>query len=266
MRIIDTSIFSEELKREVKLTIMLPLSGYDEVKVLYCHDGQNLFFEEASSFGHTWKMAETIQRIEEESNCTYCVVGIHSNQDMEGFERLSEYSIWTHDENIKLYDEQKYTSHFGGSLIPPKGSQYIDFIANTLIEHVESKYDVKVTKKDRYMLGSSMGGLITHTMSLMKPSLFSKVYCISNAYWYNKSQILKLINDSETNDIKYYIDVGGREDSLRMDDMNNIYLETNNDIIFKMNKKGYDFKYEVFSHAEHNEISWANRLYSILKN
>ena len=85
------SIFSQNLKREVKIYISLPKSYFDSEKtypVLYMHDGNNLFDKKTSFGGNEWNVDETCEKLMSLGKIKEAIiVGAYNNKD-----RMSEYT------------------------------------------------------------------------------------------------------------------------------------------------------------------------------
>ena len=120
------------------------------------HDGQNLFDKNTSGYGE-WKVDEALDKLYREKGLKLIVVGI----DHGGSERLNEYSP---------FKNEKY----GGG----KGDAYLDFVVNTLKPYIDSNYRTLSDKKNTGIMGSSMGGLISHYAALKFPKFLEKLVCI----------------------------------------------------------------------------------------
>ncbi|MFD2567379.1 TIM-barrel domain-containing protein [Pseudotenacibaculum haliotis] len=229
-----------ELNRKRRVWIYLP-PGYQKSKesypVLYMHDGQNVFDVETSYSGE-WAVDETLNKLYNEKNLRLIVVAV----DNGGAKRLDEYSPWKH-------------SKYGGG----EGSAYVDFIANTLKPHIDNNYRTLKDKENTGIMGSSMGGLISHYAGLQYPKVFGKVGVYSPAFWF-APQVNEFTKEKGIiKDSQFYFLAGGKEGE------NAGYKEINetvrgmNKIIATLKDQGFPSKNiqsKVVPEGKHNEELW----------
>ena len=127
------------------------------------HDGQNVF-DKATSYSGEWEVDETLNTLHYAYNLDVIVVAI-DNSD----ERMQEYTAWTHE-------------RYGA----PKGKEYVEFIAKTLKPAIDQKYRTKKDAQNTAIMGSSMGGLISHYAAFAHPDVFGKAGVFSPSFWYAK--------------------------------------------------------------------------------
>ncbi|MFH6767814.1 alpha/beta hydrolase-fold protein [Gaetbulibacter aquiaggeris] len=166
----NVHVFSErfkmpQLNRERKIWIYLPPNYENSRKtfsVLYLQDGQNMF-DDTTSFAGEWQIDETLNRLSESKGLNLIVVAIENGGD----KRLSEYSPW---------ENKKYGM--------AEGEAYLDFIVHTLKPEIDKVYRTKTAANHTAIMGSSMGGLISHYAGLKYPEVFGKVGVFSPSFWY----------------------------------------------------------------------------------
>jgi alpha-glucosidase len=152
------------LARQRQVRIYVPpgyASSGKRYPVLYMHDAQNLF-DDASSFVGEWKVDETLDELAKSGKLELIVVGIDHGQD----KRLTELNPWAN-------------QRFG----PGEGREYMDFIVNVVKPLVDSTYRTLPDRDHTAIMGSSMGGLISHYAIVQYPQVFSKAGVFSPAYW-----------------------------------------------------------------------------------
>ena len=167
----NISILSEnfempQLNRKRRVWLYLPPdyeTSNESYPVVYMHDGQNLFDSSTSNYGE-WNVDETLDKLVKEKNLKLIVVGI----DNGGSKRLDEYSPWINEK-------------YGGG----KGDLYLDFIIETLKPYIDSNYKTLKDKNNTAIIGSSMGGLISHYAGLKYPKIFGKIGVFSPAFWFS---------------------------------------------------------------------------------
>lgn len=180
--------------RKRKIWLYLP-PGYDtstaSYPVLYMHDGQNLF-DDSTAFAGEWHVDELLNDLYVTDNIGLIVIGIENG----GGERINEYSPWTH------------PSYGGGD-----GDDYIEFIAETLKPHVDSTYRTRPENIYTGLMGSSLGGLISHYGGLASPEIFGKAGVFSPSFWFSDSTYIFGHQNSNLPDSKMYFLAGGMESS-----------------------------------------------------
>lgn len=164
--IMDPVFPMDPLDRTRRVWVYLPPDYNASEKsypVLYMHDGQNLF-DAATSYAGEWGVDETLDSLHAEGHPGLIVVGI----DNGGERRADEYSAW---ENERL--------GAGG-----EGEAYIQFLAETLKPHVDSRYRTQAGPKTTGVMGSSMGGLISLHAMINHPDIFGAGGIFSPAFWF----------------------------------------------------------------------------------
>lgn len=229
-----------QLNRKRRVWIYLP-PGYHNATasypVVYMHDGQNLFDTETSYSGE-WGIDETLNKLFDEKGMQLIVVGV----DNGGAKRLDEYSPWVN---------QKY----GGG----EGEAYLQFLVKTLKPYVDKNYRTLTGRNNTGIIGSSMGGLISHYAGLKYPNVFGKIGVYSPAFWFAP----KVYDFSKTHgklkETKVYFLAGGKEGS-------NVGYQEINETVQGMHKMISLLKHQKFPNknirskvvpeGKHNEELW----------
>ena len=163
VHLVDTAFFIPQLNRSRKVWIYLP-PGYatsgKRYPVLYMHDGQNVF-DDLTSFAGEWGVDETLDSLGNHSGEMIVVAVDHG-----GTQRINEYCP---------YDMEKYGKG--------EGDKYVDFLAKTLKPFIDKSYRTEKTKKNTFIAGSSMGGLISMYALLKYPRVFGGAGIFSPAFW-----------------------------------------------------------------------------------
>ncbi len=194
--------------REAAVFVYRPESLSSVLPCLIMHDGQNLFDDDRSSFGVSWKLREAIETY----NLQLIVVGVSCG---DGLSRLDEYSPFHNKDVVGL---REWLTRPAGGL----GNEYIDWIVTDLLAWIKERYAVE---ERVLMAGSSMGGLISMVAMCRYPQIFSRIACLSNALWFAPNEMAQLIESSTVMGNVVYMDVGLKESGDSHE--SNAYIETN---------------------------------------
>jgi predicted alpha/beta superfamily hydrolase len=167
----NVSILSEDfempqLGRTRRIWLYLPPDYDTSVKsypVLYMHDGQNLF-DAATSFAGEWEVDETLNGFFGQGYQVPIVVGIDHGDEY----RIPEYTPWPH------------PSYGGG-----EGDLYLQFIIETLKPYIDQNYRTLSGREYTAVMGSSLGGLISHYAALKYPEVFGLAGIFSPSFWWS---------------------------------------------------------------------------------
>lgn len=233
----NVHLFSEhfkmpQLNRERKIWIYLP-PDYENSNlrfpVLYLQDGQNMF-DDSTSFAGEWQIDETLNRLSKSKGFNLIVVAIENGGD----KRLSEYAPW---------ENKKYGI--------AEGDAYVDFIVNNLKPAIDKAYRTETAANHTAIMGSSMGGLISHYAGLKYPKVFGKVGAFSPSFWYAD----EIFNFTKTHaylkHVKMYYVLGDQEGEAMLPNTNRMVE------IMKMN--GFPEKnlfLKVVPNGTHSESLW----------
>lgn len=234
VKIISNNFFIPQLNKSRRVWIYLPndygTSLTKRYPVLYMHDGQNCF-DKTTAFADEWGIDETLSSKQNNGDKGCIVVAV----DNGGSTRLDEYSP---------YNNPQY----GGG----KGDEYVDFLALTLKPFIDSAYRTVPDKLNTAMAGSSMGGLITTYAMFKYPNLYGKAGIFSPAYWFSNQLFTYVINQSKSNNQKFYFVCGQTEGGsmAKWQDSMNVVLE----------QKGYvknkDLMNVIKTNGSHTESFW----------
>lgn len=231
--VLDDSFFMPQLGRSRRVRLLLP-TQYDnttiDYPVLYMHDGQNLF-SASESFAGEWEIDEAMLNFEAEGYPGAIIVAI----DNGGAYRIEEYTPWANPQ-------------YGGGA----GSDYIEFIVNTLKPYVDEHYRTLTNRENTGIMGSSLGGLISHYAGVKYPEVFSKVGVFSPSFWFTDDIYSFTESHSHTESQKFYFLAGGQESATieaKVDSM----LSIMESIGFEPNETYFKF----VPNGEHSEWFWA---------
>lgn len=164
VRVITTPLAMPGLDRTRTIRVYLPPSydqGHKRYRVLYMHDGQNLF-DDATSYVGEWGVDEAMDALAKSDGIELIVVGIDHGND----KRMSELRPWAH-------------PRFG----PAEGDAYLDFVVKTVKPFIDSSYRTRLGRKDTGIMGSSLGALMSHYAMFRHPRVFSRIGIFSPSFW-----------------------------------------------------------------------------------
>ncbi|MGI9531895.1 alpha/beta hydrolase [Lutimonas sp.] len=198
--------------------------------VLYLQDGQNLFNAETSYNGE-WEVDEVLDVLFEKAGLKIIAIGIENA----GAERINEYTPW----KLKGYGSN------------PKGDAYIRFITETLKPYVDENYRSLTSSENTGIIGSSLGGLISHYAAFKYPEIFGLAGVFSPSFEltpesFNFTQKYSPLFYSKI----YYM--SGDSESPKMDEL---MLK----MTAQIKASGFpeaNIKSKVVAGGEHNETLW----------
>lgn len=230
--VVPTPLTMPGLDRQRTLRIYLPPSyaqGQKRYPVLYMHDGQNLF-DDATAYAGEWGVDESMDALAGSHDLEVIVVGIDNGLD----KRISELSPWSH---------EKYG--------PPEGRQYMDFVVQTVKPFVDQHYRTFVDREHTAILGSSLGGLISHYAVHQYPHIFGMAGLFSPSYWYS-AEVYRLTKEQPTpKDSRLYFLVGGDEGLETVENLNRMVA-----LELAGGHPASQLRSVVSPQGQHNEAFW----------
>lgn len=243
--------YVEPLQRNAILYIALPNSYVQQPNkrypVLYCHDGHNLFFKSDSYAGVTWGM-ETAMALP--TMPEFIVVALSCAT--KGNQRLEEYNVF----------QGRFPSHPTWK-IDGRGRQYLDYVLGPLKTKIDTMYRTLPDAHHTFMMGSSMGGVISLEAAFLYPHRVQHFAGLSNAFYVSTPELLEMISRFQGKLHTVYLDTGDAEVGL---EVTNSYLVSNRIIQKTIKEKGCveRFFYQEIQGGVHHESSWQARLPFVL--
>src|SRR5690554_1136928 len=203
---------SSILNQRRNISVYIPDSHPGPYKVLYMHDAQNLFFKEASSYGDIWDAHTQYDRFLKAGIIEpHIIVGIDNTKY-----RMDEYSPFDNSNIYKLYPDD--------NRIQPYGDKYAKFIVEELKPWIDKKFKTKKSSADTFMIGSSLGGLISLYCGLKYPDVFGGIGCLSTSASWNPAGLDALLDVLKAKKHqRYFITVGSNESGMNDDKANRNY-------------------------------------------
>lgn len=230
--VMDNSFYMPQLDRSRRICLYLPPdyeTSSKDYPVLYMHDGQNLF-DLYTSFAGEWEVDETLNALYASGKEVPIVVGI----DNGGAFRIDEYTPWANPE-------------YGGG----DGELYARFIVETLKPYIDEHYRTKPQREYTGVMGSSLGGLISHYIGIKYQDVFSKAGVFSPSFWYSDSSYVFAYQNGKQNSMRYYM-MGGTNESTNLLSEMNLMVDT----LYAAGFDSTELKFKLVQGGQHNELLW----------
>jgi enterochelin esterase-like enzyme len=252
--------------------VWLP-EGYQPGKgwrALYMHDGQNLFDARATPFGE-WGVDEVMAPLLANGTIEKTIIVAVWNSP----QRARDYMPAAAFEALPEEGRAAIAADMGG---PPLSDGYVRFLAEEVKPFIDKAYGLAVDAP-AYVMGSSMGGLISLYCLMRRPDLFKGAGCLST-HWplsVNRARlersdpwqqalargyidVIRAILPSagpSAGKAKLYFDFGTQG-------LDRLYEPYQRQVDAIMREKGYregvDWMTVRHEGADHNEIAWRARL------
>ena len=231
--------------------------------VIYMHDGQNLFIPEKSYTHVTWGVAETITKLSVWGFIQPAiVVGIDNTEN-----RFGDYLP------LRPYETPEGQS-FLASLTGTQKDELaqMDWVADTYLKLIAEVIKPRVDQDFRtlrdsahtFVMGSSMGGLISLYALVEYPQVFGGAGCLSTAWPAMNEFMLPYLQSKlpPAGEHKLYFDYG--TEGLDAD-----YAPDQQAVDALMVEAGYrhgvDWVTRLYPGADHHERAWRSRLHIVLR-
>ena len=243
------------------VTVWLP-EGYqvgEPCDVLYMHDGQMLF-DATTTWNHQeWQVDEVMGRLIAEGKVRRCiVVGVDNTRN-----RLNDYFP------SRCYEKVPEGEREGVDVSQYKGDEYLRFLVEEVKPFIDNRYKPLTTRDHTFVMGSSMGGLISLYALCNYPEVFGGAACMSTHLSMNffdpkfKSELwAEGLRDyvkehlPSANSALLYMDGG----TVELDDTYRPYQNKLNAVISGLGWDSAHFVYYLFEGHKHMETYWAERL------
>jgi enterochelin esterase-like enzyme len=262
------SDFPSKLVHARPVDVWLP-PGYSPAKrysVLYMHDGQMLFDATTTWNKKAWKVDAVASRLMAQGSVKeFIVVGPWNN----GRFRHAEYfpgkflPHLPHELRGKLIQQ--------GLQGQSRSDDYLRFLVEELKPAIDARYATRTEREATFLMGSSMGGLISAYALCEYPEVFGGAACLST-HWIGSLQhndeipsaAIAYLRDALPNPrtVRWWMDRGTTELDAQ-------YARAQARIDALMAEKGFvtgpRYQSRVYEGAGHNEDDWAQRLHEPLE-
>ena len=251
--------------RPVDVWLPKSYSAAKKYAVLYMHDGQNLFDANTTWNKQEWMIDEVATKLMEENVVRdFIVVGIHNIPQIRWQDLFPEKAMSYVPKVAKdaLY-EAAAKSNFSTNL---KGDAYMSFLVKELKPYIDATYSVHTDKSNTFVMGSSMGGLMSMYAVAEYPEVFEGAACVST-HWVGGSPsennplpeaIFNYLKDNlpDAKTHRMYFDYGNKT----LDQFYPQYAPKVDAIFTKGGYTSTNFKNLFFEGTNHSELSWQKRI------
>ena len=231
--------------------------------VLYMHDGQMLFDAKTTWNKQEWKVDEWASKLmDEDKTKDFIVVAIHNIPEIRWQDLFPQKAFNFISESIK----DSLVDIAGKKNIKLNGDNYLKFIVEELKPQIDKTYSTHADVENTFVMGSSMGGLMSMYAISEYPEIFGGAACLST-HWVGAmpmadnpypDAIFKYMeaNLPKASEHKLYFDYGNKT----LDEHYPQYAPRVDEIL---KAKGYtetNSKNLFFEGTDHSENSWNARL------
>ena len=250
--------------------VWLPEDYSDTLKysVLYMHDGQMLYNSEKSWNKQAWDIDNVATELIAANKLKdFIVVGIWNG----GQTRHVDYFPQRPFEDLSQIEKDTVNAQLKRSsrtneIFKPVSDNYLKFIVKELKPYIDKKYSVLTDRENTFIMGSSMGGLISMYAICEYPNIFGGAACLST-HWVGTftldnnpmpNAFIKYLGENlpEAKGHKIYFDCGDQT-------LDALYPAIQEKVDAVMTAKGYDdtnWMTKFFPGENHSENAWNKRL------
>jgi predicted alpha/beta superfamily hydrolase len=216
--------------------------------VLYLQDGQNVFDAATAFAGMEWGVDETAQRLIRRRLIEPVIIVAVANT---GPDRIHEYAP-----TRGVIDTKGKRKKRSRGL----ARKYAKFLIQELKPFIDSKYRTKPEAEFTGLGGSSLGALLTMTLGLWFPNVFTRLAVLSPSVWWDDDVIVRGVLALEKKlPLKIWLDTGSAEPGW----------ERARNLCAALIDRGWnlydDLEYHEFEGADHSEAAWAARVDPVLR-
>lgn len=216
--------------------------------VLYLQDGQNVFDAAMAFAGVEWGVDETAQRLIRQGLIEPLIIVAVANT---GPNRIHEYTPTRGIIETKAKRKKRSRG---------LARAYAKFLIQELKPFIDSKYRTKPEAEFTGLGGSSLGALLTMTLGLWFPNVFTRLAVLSPSVWWDDEVIVREVLALEKKlPLKIWLDTGSAEPGW----------ERARNLCAALIDRGWnlydDLEYHEFEGADHSEAAWAMRVDPVLR-
>lgn len=253
------------MPRPVDVWLPENYSDSNNYSVLYMHDGQMLFDSTSTWNKQEWQVDEWASKLmKTKKTRDFIVVAIHNIPELRWFDLFPEKA--SEDVEHKVLDSLRRMKSNSEKKIRLNGDNYLKFVIEELKPIIDSEFSVYTDRDHTFVMGSSMGGLMSMYAICEYPKIFAGAACLST-HWpgvtpvgdYPLSEaIFKYMETSlpDSSTHKIYFDYG----TETLDAYYPKYAPKVDQILKGAGYSEANYKNLKFEGTDHSENSWNKRL------
>lgn len=219
---------------------------------LYMHDGQNLFEPISSYGGVAWEMDKAIARLVKAKKIPGVIVIGVWNSDIRWREYMPQkaYEAAGFEKNREAFLERA-----GG---PPLSDSYLRFLVEEVKPFVDANYPTLADQRNTFIMGSSMGGLISLYAVSQYPQVFFGAGCVSTHWLAGFHELVDEMAKRlpDPNSHRLYFDYG----TVGLDTGYEPFQQQMDAHLRRTGYTGQNWMTRKFEGADHNEVAWRARV------
>lgn len=222
--------------------------------VIYMHDGQNLFDPALSFIGVDWGMDEAVTRLIRESGRPGAIIVGVWNSPLRVREYMPRKPLFTPRGRPLL---PRFIEQAGGE---PLSESYLKFLVEELKPFIDATYPTLPGSSHTFLMGSSMGGLISLDALIEYPDLFGGAGCLSTHWPAGEEALVDWLGASlpQAGRHRLYFDFG----TETLDATYEPYQRRMDEWLKAAGyEAGRDWLTRKFDGAEHSERAWRARVH-----
>ena len=236
-------------------------SAEKQYDVLYVHDGQNQFDSKTTWNQQEWGIDDVAgELINSDKVRPFIVVAIDNGGDLRWQEYMPKKAI-------DYLDRTRIAQDDGIFQVDYLADKYLKFLVTELKPFIDRQYAVNTRAENTFLMGSSMGGLISMYAVSEYPEVFAGAACIST-HWLGvmpdstlpmSKALIKYVDHHlpKAGNHSFYFDHGTV-------DIDSYYPPLQKQVDQLMKLKGYsqsNWQTQVFEGENHSENAWQKRLH-----
>jgi enterochelin esterase-like enzyme len=242
--------------------VWLPKNGLGQapLALVLAQDGQNIFDPSTAYGGQSWELHLAVQKLLDSQQIRPCmVVGIWNSPN-----RFNEYLPSV---AVAGLDSASRAILQAERMAAPQSDLYVAWIDQVLLPFLTSAYPIATQAADRFLIGSSMGGLISSYLLARLPQQFGGAMCLST-HWPLSLKVNELAFSAPYRSWllaqapvlqhkRLYMDHG----DLTLDSFYAIHQQAFDAAWQSQTAFPANYRSLAFEQAAHNEASWRERLH-----
>lgn len=273
-QVVELAPFPSHYFTQKTVHVWLPAHYSNDKKfaVLYMHDGQHLFDASITWNNQEWGVDEVASSLMASGEVKdFIVVGVFNGNESGQKSRHREYFPQKVFESLPEAKQQLLLGRsrdsglvFSGT---PRSDNYLKFLVEELKPYIDNTFSVKTDKQNTFVMGSSMGGLISLYAISEYPDVFGAAACLST-HW------LGVLPEDKDWLPPYFF--AYMQSHLPKPDENRLYFDLGTETLDQhypplqqkadevLRTRGFDesnWVTKTFEGAAHDESSWQERLH-----